>query len=364
MSGILGLIGIGGPNLNQTPYVELPDIFPFPVIRGDFVDIDVEVIYERILTDVLERSEKIPETIEPLLWDNCVALESPDGLVTMLVKAMVKKEKLFLVYDRGTKLVYRAKTEEQGEIEKAAAVNKVWKEGSKTGAFISFEKRRIIDMVRLYSALEYATMAALYKSMNMAKSIQFKIAELRASIAKGDGSIATDQASKMAEGMKQGRDLLLDSKDIIETAKPDLTAANAALNMINQRRSLYLKLPASYFQGETTGGLSDSGQADAKAVDRGLRSYFYSIIKPVFQALFDINLKYVADDTAQLSMGLQALRDFDTTSNDFMSNEEKRSVIAQTFRLTGKFEVPPDQKAAPEPTVNPAGVEPEKVPVK
>ena len=44
---------------------ELPDIFPLPIKQFDFVWIDVRNIYSRILIDVLERTQGIPEDKQP-----------------------------------------------------------------------------------------------------------------------------------------------------------------------------------------------------------------------------------------------------------------------------------------------------------
>lgn len=356
MSFLSGIVG--RPSLVQLPSIELENLFPFPMGCDDFVDLDVEVIYERILTDVLERSDKVPEHLVPLLWDNCVMSDKPEGLVTLLVQAMVRKQRLFLVYDRSVDVVYKADPQEQVAIERGFKERGHWKEGSKTGAFISFEKRRIVDLVRLYSGLEYAALGSFWKSMNLSKAIQLKVDQLRASVANHDSEVVIAQARTVAAGLGQGRPVLVDSKDVIDTAKPDMTATNSALEMINQRRSFYLKLPASYLIGVMKGSLSDTGTADSRAVDRGLRTYFYSIIKPLFKVLFEIDLRYVPDETSQLSAGLDAVRTFEIISDDLVSMPEKRQILARLFGLSGTWKPP-----AREPVQEAVGAPSEKTPV-
>jgi len=73
---------------------ELPNLFPLSIKHSDFVELDVQNIYSKILTDVLERTEGIPAEVEQALWDNCLPGESSDGLVTLLSKAMTGKTDL------------------------------------------------------------------------------------------------------------------------------------------------------------------------------------------------------------------------------------------------------------------------------
>lgn len=340
--------------IDQTPYAELEDLYPFPMALDRFVDLDVEIIYERILTDVLERSATVPEKIQALLWDNCLQSEKPEGLITLLVQAMTKKQKLVLVYDSALEVVYKASAAEQQKIEEAVKKTGQWKEGSKTGAAISFDKRHIVDFVRLYSALEYAAIGSFWKSMNLSKAVQVKVDQLRASVAQMNSEPVVAQGKAIATGLKKGHDVMIDAKDVIETAKPDVTATNSALEMINQRRSLYLKLPASYLLGITTSGLGDTGKADAKAVDRGLRTYFYSIIKPLFKSLFAVSLTYVPDESDQLSAGLAALQTFELVSDDYITPDEKRTILARMLGLTDKSWKPPTEEKSAPPPVDPA----------
>jgi hypothetical protein len=81
---------------------ELPELFGMPITQTDFVKNDVVTIYSKILTDVLERTQGIPEEKVPLLWDNCLKSSLGQGLVTMLAGAMAEKKDLFLVFDKAT----------------------------------------------------------------------------------------------------------------------------------------------------------------------------------------------------------------------------------------------------------------------
>ncbi len=164
----------------------LPNIFPMSMSQTDFIRTDVKNIYTRILTDVLERTQGVPEKAESVLWDNCVASESIDGLVTMLAVAMTDKKELFLIYDAGLQLIRKATHEEEVQIRadyKASGK-------SNTGIFITFKNYNRSDMVKLYSELEYCTVAGLSKSMKLSTAIQLKMTDLRASVGLADSDKA------------------------------------------------------------------------------------------------------------------------------------------------------------------------------
>ena len=332
---------------------ELPDIFPFPMAQGHFVDADVINIYERILTDTLERTEGIPDDRQSLLWDNCLASETTDGLVTLLAKAMATKSDLFVVYDKALALIRKATPSEQTQIKlDYATANK-----SKTGVYITFTKYRRTDFVKLYSALEYCTVASLHKSMNLSKAVQLKMDQMRAAIGALDSEQAVTQAKAIATALSKGRDVMLDAKDDIVTAKPDLTAAQSSMEFIAQKQSFYLGLPASWVMGDSSKGMSDTGKADTKAVERGLRGYFFAIVKPVCEALFDIKVSFKSEDFELLTSATQLLTTFEATSDELIGQDNKRKIINKMFNLPadakGDAPVKPLQLNGTTPTAQP-----------
>ncbi len=334
---------------------ELPNIFPLAVDQAAFVVTDVEAIYDRILTDVLERTEGLPAEREKLLWDNCVASEKPDGLVSMLSKAMTARAELFLVFDAGIDLVREATPQEAAQIK--ADFLKAGK--SSAGIFVTFKKFKRADMVKLYSALEYCDVAALYKALNVSKAVQLKLTDLRGSVALTDKADVITQAKAIAKGLADGKDVMLDAKDEITTATPDLTAINSAMDFIDRKRSFYLGLPSSWITGAQSKTMNDTGEADAKAVERGLKGYFFSIVKPVLEALFDAKVTFKSDDFRQLTGSLEALKTFELTGEEFLSSDNKLKVINKLFGLPAGEKGDPPPKVEPVPAPAP-GVTPPK----
>jgi hypothetical protein len=302
---------------------EIPDIFPLAFKKEDFIKIDTVNIYSKILTDVVERVHGMSDDIQSLLWDNCVKSESGDGLITLLSNAMSDKQDLFLVFNKALKVLRKATGPEEAQIKKDYE-----KSGdSSIGVFISFKNYTRSDMVKLYSGLEYCTVSALNKSSNLSKAIQIKISDLRSSVSLGDSAGAKAQASAIAKALSEGKDVMCDAKDIIETAKPDLTSVKEAILFLNQKRSLYLGLPESYINGEQTAGLGATGEGDTKAVERGLKNYYFSIIKPVVEKIFGTSLTYKSQDFRQVASALEALKTFELTGEELLNIENKKKII-------------------------------------
>lgn len=306
---------------------ELPDIFPLEMSKTDFIRTDIINIYTKILTDVLERTHGLKTDQQDLLWDNCVQSESSDGLITMVAKAMADKKELFLVYDPGVGVIRKADGGEQTQIREDYKKQAE----SSVGVYISFANYTRSDMVMLYSGLEYATVSALNKDVNLAKAIQIKLKDLRGSTSLVDKADVKAQADDIANGLSNGKDVLLDKDDVIETSNPDLSSIKESIDFLNQKRSFYLGLPEAYINGIQTGGMGTSGENDTKAIERGLKNYYFAIIKPILKALFSVETKYKSQDFRMLDQGLNALQTFSLVEEDLITLEQKKMIINQIF---------------------------------
>lgn len=341
--GLLESLGFN-QTIGGSHYEEIPNTFPFTYQESTFIDNDLRTVYSRILTDTLTRTHGLKEELESLLWDNCLSTEAQDGLVTMLAKAMLGKKEVGIVYDKATNVVRKATDKECQEIKESYVKGKPFK----NGILVTFKNYDRTDMLKLYSALEYCSIASLNKSMRVSMALQYKIDSLRATVNLIDKDAAKKQAASVAGALKNGQDTYMDAKDSIVQATPDMTATNAAMDLISQKRSFYLELPASYITGlAAKGGLGDTGEGDSKAIERGLKGYYYSIIKPVLEALFDVKVSFKGEDFYGLSTAGEMLKTFSVTDNELISLENKTLIVNKLFGL------PEDAKGdAPEPTPN------------
>jgi hypothetical protein len=303
----------------------LPDIFPMPVNQYEFVKADIETIYSKILTDVFDRTEGLSEEQVSTLWDSCLQSEASEGLITLLAKSMEKQESLYIVYKLG--VVRKATASEMREIQ----MDYRERGSSAVGVYVSFEHYQRTKMVRLYSSLEYAAICSLYKGVGVSRAVQYKINDLRASVSLIDSEKAKSQASEIAEALSRGKDVYLDAKDEITSHKPDLDATEKTIEFLDSKRCFYLGMPRSYVNGETSGGLGDSGVGDAKAVERGLKNYFVSIVRPISNAIFGAKVTFRPSDMTQINSALEALKTFELVGDSYLDAETKGKIINQLF---------------------------------
>ncbi len=306
---------------------ELPDIFPLAITFEDFVTTDVMYMYAKILTDCIERTQGIPEEIVPLLWDNCLQSESTNGLVSLLAQAMTDKKDLFLVYSVATGVLREADRIESEQIK----VDYQAKGFSDLGTFVSFKNYRRTDMVKLYGSMEYCVVSSLNKTMNLSKAIQFKMGDMRGSVSLVDSAMVIEQAKAVAKSLGCGRDVLIDKNDEIFTAAPDITSIKESIAFLDSKRAFYLGLPLSYINGEQTPGIGSTGEADTKAVERGLKQYYISILKPVLESIFEISTSFKSNDFRQITSALEAIKTFELVSDDLLSQENKQLIISKLF---------------------------------
>jgi hypothetical protein len=333
-------------NLNS----QLPDIYPFGVEFNFFVKSDIINIYSKILTDCLERTQGLNDKIMPAFWDNCLESESNKGLISLLAEAMECKSELFLVYKLG--VLRKATNDETFRIREDYR-----KKGSSSfGIYVSFKCLHKSDMLRIYSSMEYSVLNSLNKSMNLSKAIQLKMAKLRDTVGAVDSQLVIDQAKSVANGLKSGCDVLLDAEDKIETAQVDMDATEKAIAFLDAKRCFYLDLPLSYITGEQTGGIGSTGEADAKAVERGLRHYYLSILKPVIEALFSVKTTFKSNDFRQIASALEAIKTFSLVGEDLITIDMKRLIVSKLLDIDEsempKGEPVNDNPVQPQPVVN------------
>jgi hypothetical protein len=322
--GLSDFLGFGSAITNPT--IELPDIFPFDYRLDEFVKIDVESIYKKILTDVVERTSGITDENEKALWDNFLESEASKGLISLLAEAMFKNGDLFLTYKQG---VLRVADHE--EVEK---IKQEYASGTPTtGFYFNFKFFKVNTMIKMYSTNDYYALSALHKKNCISKAIQLKIANLRQSIAEGDATPILAQARAIAQGLKEGKDVALDGGDKIETGSPEMESTKQAIEFNDAKKAFYLGLPLSYVTGEQTAGMNATGEVDARAVERGLKNYYRSILKPAVETIFNIKTTFKSDDFRLLTQAFEALKTFELADLDnvYFDSDEKRDIVRKLF---------------------------------
>lgn len=319
-----GLIGF---NKQTNKLTGIPSIFPLSCSLDKFVKQDMRATYLKILTDVLERTHGIPEDKIHLLQDSFVQTEGAKGLLSMLVEAIISRKEIFIVYKND--VIRYADREEQKTIENDYAS----KGRSSVGIWVSFRNYDQSEMLEIYSRLEYCIISSLNKTLGVSQAVQVKIDGLRSNVSLGDSEIAIEQGKAIADALSKGEDVLLDVKDLIETATPDVSSTDKAMIFVDGKKAWILGLPLSYINGEQTGGIGSTGEGDTRAIERGLKAFYYSIIKPVLFELMGIKTKFRSQDFRQMTSALDALRTFELSSGDIISIESMKEIMNRMLDL-------------------------------
>lgn len=327
----------------------LEEIFPFAYHSHEFISCDAAFTYAKILTDTLERISGLSDIEETLFWDNFLEASNTEGLVSLLAQALTDKADLFIVYSPSVNVLRKATHMEADQIKKDYEE----RGESSVGAYLSFKNYRRSDMLKVYSSLEYGILASFHKTINLAKATQLKMNDMRASVALTDASVAIAQAKAVADALRNGKDVLLDAKDVIENASPDITPTEKAIMFLNSKRAYILGMPMAYISGLQTGGIGSTGEADTKAVERGLKQYFYAILKPAIKSIFKKDVEFVTQDFRQVTSALELLKTFDLVSDDYLSRKSKQEIAARMFEVDPKEELRALKKEAKEDELNP-----------
>lgn len=311
------------------------EIYRLAMNTQKFIEADILATYTHILTDVIERCHGVPEKIESTFWDSCIQDDANEGLITLIATAMTKRLNLFLVYSPTANVVRRATLEEELKI-----IDDYKTSGSSSiGIFVSFKNYLRSEMLQVYSQLEYCTISSINKKLNLSKAIQVKIFDLRKSISAHDSDACLDQAEEVAKALSDGREILLDAQDEIMTINPEIDSNKEALHLINQKRAFILGLPESYVTGKQTTGIGATGEGDSRAVEKGLRGYFFSIMKPILLGLYGISAKFKESDFRDIQSKLEVVRTFDLISDDLISKSSKVELVSRVFGLDSKEEL-------------------------
>jgi hypothetical protein len=214
---------------------------------------------------------------------------------------------------------------------------------SDLGIYVSFEGYQKSDMVKIYSAMEYCVIASMNKMMNLSKSIQYKMSDMRGSVSLSDSSTVVSQAIDLATSLRNGKDIIIDKNDEVVTNNPDISSIKESISFLDSKRAFYYGMPLSYINGEQTPGIGSTGEADTRAVERGLKGYYISILKPILETLFEISTTFKSNDFRQIGTALEAMKTFELVGDDLLSRENKQLIIAKLFDV----DLDPKKLAAP-----------------
>jgi len=328
----MGLLESIGFNVGRsTTKVDVGEVFEFAISRNEYVKLDMISFYKMILTDVLSMTQGLDDDKSSMLVKSYLANEVKIDALTLIAESMYLRTELFLVFD-STVVVRQATPEEQSRIRES------YKDPTsppvKNAVYVNFKEYKVTELLKVYSSMEYTALSKLDKDLNFSKALQVGIKGMRANVSLSDSSIAFKQGKDIVDGLRKGHDIIKDSEDTLTSGVPVLDPILKTFETVDKKKSLKTRLPMSYITGELSpGGLTDTGDGDARALHRGLRLHYITLFKPIIENLFDIKTSFEEPVKNANDGATQLLQTFNLDESGYLSEDEKRVIIRRAFNI-------------------------------
>lgn len=291
----------------------------------EFVDYMVSDLYQSILTMCFDKiifpdEKDFKDKITPSFYDNLSVEGINKGIIKNLAYGIVQNQKVFLVKaSAGDNIIIRQGTQEE--------LQKYEKEQGniKNQIQMDFTKYNQSKALKLFYSMIYWIIRATNTNVKISNSVLVKIAKLRELVAKEDADDVIKQAKEINDAIKRGNSIIADKDDTMERLEINSQATKDALDVAFSLVSGLIKMPLSFVNGELTTGLTQTGDSDNLAIERGLKNYYYTILKPCTEKLFDTKTRFTSDNTAKLKTLIGILPQLELST--LLTDDEKRAII-------------------------------------
>lgn len=292
----------------------------------DFVDYMVSDLYQSIFTMCFDKiifpdAEKdFKDKITPSFYDNLSVEGINKGIIKNLAYGIVQNQTFFLVNaSAGDNIIIRQGTQEE--------LQKYEKEQGniKNQIQMDFTKYNQSKVLKLFYSMIYWIIRATNTNVKISNSVLVKIARLRELVAKEDAEEVIKQAKEINDAIKKGNSIIADKDDTMERLEINSQAIKDALDVAFSLISGLIKMPLSFVNGELTTGLTQTGDSDNLAIERGLKNYYYTILKPCIEKLFETKTRFSSDNTTKLKTLIGILPQLELST--LLTDEEKRLII-------------------------------------
>lgn len=278
----------------------------------EFIKYYVKGIYKRVLIACMNKTSDLDLEIETAMWEQALGDEVQNGYFNLVSKAMYDKTKLYLEYKTDTKVILVVQEKE-------------YKELTKNKAFLDFTGFEQSDLLRLYAGMQYDLLAFLGGSLQLARSIQYKIEGLRELVSADEATKALEQLEKVITGIKVGKSVAIDSKDSLELFGINTSLVKEAQEIINGLISSTLGVSLSYINGAMSSGLSTTGEGDMTMNEDGIKNYWQSIYKPSVDKLFNKTITFKSDNWRKISALSEVLAKVEMLTS--VTEEQKQKIV-------------------------------------
>lgn len=272
--------------------------------------------------NIVSENSNLKEIYAPAFYDNMSSVEVNKGIIQELSKAIAKKTKVFLVCEQQVKdeifIVREGTADEEQKYDEAKGI-------VKNQIKMDFSQYVLTDLLLLYFNMIYWIIRSTNTNVRLSNSILVKISKLRELVANDDAEGVIKQAEEINNALKSGNSVITDKEDSLERMQIDADSTVKALEIAFSLIAGLLGLPISFFNGILTTGLTQTGDSDNLAIERGLIPFYYSIMKPCTEKLFNIKTKFIKDNTSRIKTLTEILPALELT--DLLTQEQKQEIV-------------------------------------
>ncbi|MDG3034187.1 hypothetical protein P7245_22430 [Vibrio parahaemolyticus] len=267
----------------------------FSVTDQNFVQYLVSGMYRRILFTTL-RYIALDEGEEKTVIPTCMNRYTPAsiGLIGHISNAIASKSRLVL---RKIKLSDGSYAFEKVNAQPDAV------DSSPDLIELDFKKHYDSDLMKMYASILYAALLGALRGVKMTQAVLIGLFGLSDNIATDENlKLIKAQSKSINEGIKNGKSSVTDSNSKINFVSYDIDPVAKTKEFIFQKFSTVTGFPLSFFNGEGGSALSDTGKSDEKQIRRACEYYFYEILNPALEAVFDKSFSLKPDiDTDEIA---------------------------------------------------------------
>lgn len=302
-------------------YTDLIVPFKLSMQKNDFILFKTGALYKKILTRCYNKTTGFTNQQEILsLFDSAEQSSARYGLLTEIATLMATKGKECIVYDSG--VVRKATPEEARKIEEDYK-NKAQ---SDTGILVNFQKYTMTDIIRMYMGFIYDIFDCMNTNLGVARSLQVKINRMRETISANAVHDPKEQATKMVEGVKAGKAVMLDALDLLEQTEVKTDAIKSALTLVAGQLASEIGVPVYFIIGELASGMAVTGEADLNAEEEGIHDFWQSVFMPIASKLYKLNnLNFKSDNWRKIAQYANIIPYIE--SSLYLSEEQKQAFV-------------------------------------
>lgn len=332
----MGFLGFKNRGPATAEMTQLACPYKLCMCERDFVRVKTLALLERILKRCYHKTAGIDRKVfDKIAQSVFLSVESgaeQNGTIPLVARAMLDRQKIYLVYSESLGLVRKATSDEQRELTEAYKSNNNatgrLRDG-KRGMVLNFANYDLVQLIKCYMTLIYAVMDSGNTQVNLSRSLQIKINKLRDNISVLTSDDAIKQSNNINDALKRGNSVLLDNLDNVIQTAVNADSTQKALDIFYSALAADIGLSMSFVSGVLTSGMSATGDADINYEENGIKDFWTTIWRPICVKLY--GLERVHFDTDRWRNLTARLQNLVYVENSALFTDEQKKQFAESI---------------------------------